>query len=238
MDKIGQEFTTTEGYRIKIIKYFGWNNVSIQFDDNTIVKNKCYQHIKRGNIRHPYHKFLYCVGYLGQGRFYYGNCENYQKIKTVWSKMFTRSYCKKYQQRQPTYLGCTVDEQWYNFQNFAEWFENNYVEGWHLDKDILVKGCKIYSPETCCFVPREINNLFTNCISKRNLPIGVVKDGNKFRAQINKGEGVIYLGIFSTIEEAKSKYDIAKKEWCEELAIIYKDRVDNRIYNILISYTV
>ena len=53
MNKIGQEFTTTEGYRIKIIKYFGWNNVSIQFDDNTIVKNKCYQHIKRGNIRHP-----------------------------------------------------------------------------------------------------------------------------------------------------------------------------------------
>lgn len=48
----------------------------------------------------------------------------------------------------------------YFFSNFAEWFDKHHVEGWELDKDILVSGNRTYSPETCCFVPHEINVLF------------------------------------------------------------------------------
>ena len=78
--------------------------------------------------------------------------------------MLERCYSQKTQEKHTTYKECSVSEEWYNFQNFAEWMDKNYnyetMQKWHLDKDILFKGNKIYSPERCAFVPQEINVLF------------------------------------------------------------------------------
>lgn len=233
MSKVGEIHITTEGYTTTIIKSSGWNDCDIQFENGVILKSRCYQHIKRGNIKNPLHKYLYGVGYMGIGKYSDFTDERLKKIRTVWCKMFTRSYCPKYKERQPTYKDCSVDGRWHCFQDFAEWCEENYTEGWHLDKDLLNDDIKIYSPDTCTFVPQVINNLFTNCTTKRDLPTGVCKDGLKYRAQINKGSGVIYLGVFSTISEASECYTKEKIKWAMELAEKYKDRLDIRVYKKL-----
>lgn len=131
-----------------------------------------------------------------------------------WYRMLERCYSERYLAKKPTYRGCCVCDEWLTFSNFEKWFsdtDNGYCERYHLDKDILVKGNKIYSPNTCCFVPQEINSLFIKYNSKRgSLPIGVT-NGYKgsFVAQVNFHGVIQYLGKYDTKEQAFNAY---KKE--------------------------
>ena len=81
------------------------------------------------------------------------------KFYAVWSDMLRRCYSEKRLARHPTYRNCTVCSEWLLLSNFREWFNIHYRDGLALDKDILVKGNKIYSPDTCRFVPEYINSL-------------------------------------------------------------------------------
>ena len=75
--------------------------------------------------------------------------------------MFNRCYNEKYHEKQPTYIGCSVSEEFWNFQNFAEWYnQKKYICNYalELDKDLLYEGNKIYAPSKCCLLPKEINN--------------------------------------------------------------------------------
>lgn len=97
----------------------------------------------------------------------------------VWCDMLRRCYSEKYHKKKPTYKGCSVCDEWLLFSNFKRWFDENYIDGYCLDKDIIVKGNKVYSPDTCCFVPKCINSLLTNRKMHRGLePIGVSKTYN------------------------------------------------------------
>lgn len=121
---------------------------------------------------------------------------------------------------------------------FAEWYKKNYIENFHLDKDILCKDCKIYSPETCCFVPQEINNLFTVRGNYRgDYPIGILKKGSMFHCRINKIERV-FIGSFHTVEEAFQAYKITKERYIKEIANKYKNQITKTCYKSLISYKV
>ena len=115
-------------------------------------------------IKNPYHPAVYGIGYIGEGEGEKG------RVYNIWKKVLQRCYSKEYHIKKPTYIGCSVVKEWLNFQNFAKWYKKNYkpetMEGWHLDKDILVKGNKIYSPETCCFVPADINSLLLKLMLK------------------------------------------------------------------------
>jgi len=73
--------------------------------------------------------------------------------------MIERCHSVSFQKKRPTYIGCTIHNEWYNFQNFAQWFHKYHVKGYALDKDIKVKGNKHYSPETCLFVRIEDNTI-------------------------------------------------------------------------------
>jgi hypothetical protein len=123
-------------------------------------------------------KRLHGVGYLGKGE--YKSFENGKNTRQymIWYSMINRCYNEKYHKKLPTYKDCTVSEEWHNFQNFASWYDQNYYEvngeKMALDKDILIKGNKVYSSETCIFVPQFINSLFTKCNAIRGeFPIGV-----------------------------------------------------------------
>ena len=156
-----------------------------------------------------------------------------------WSSMLHRCYDKK----DKTYFDCVVCEDWLIYSNFKRWFKEHYIDDWDLDKDILVKGNKIYSPDTCCFVPQEINKTLTKTNATRGLlPIGVtVAKGNKYkkyRAQINFFEKRINLGCFHKVEDAFFVYKKHKEQHLKYLADKYKDRLEPRVYKALYNYQV
>ncbi len=181
-------------------------------------------------------KLIYNVGYFGIGKY---STKNNPKAYRTWNHMITRCYSEKQQIIQPSYMGCSVDERWYNFQVFAEWFENNYIEGFALDKDILVKGNKIYSPETCCFVPLQINQLFSvNSINRGNTPIGVRVSRNLFQVSLKKFGKHITYGSYKTTDEAFKVFKYHKELYIKEVADIWKDKITTETYQALYNYQV
>ncbi len=235
-NRVGERYTTKEGYEIEIIKYKNSHDCDVLFLRGThTVSSKYYREIINGSIKNPFHKSVLGVGYFGQGGF---SSEKNKKAYIAWVNVLQRGYYKEYKLKNPTYKDVTVCEEWHDFQVFAKWYEENYVEGWHLDKDILVKGNKTYSPETCCFVPREINNLFVVCNKNRgDLPIGVRKEVG-YSARINKKGKNIYLGTFDTIEEAFNAYKVAKEIYIKEIAYEWREQITEEVYQALINYQV
>ena len=115
-------------------------------------------------------------------------------------------------------------------------------EGWQLDKDLLVKGNKVYSESTCVFIPAEVNTLLTKRTASRGEHlIGVYwhKTNKAFKAQVSKNKGTQeYLGSFKTEIEAFNAYKQAKESFVKEQAEKYKSQIDPRAYNALMNYEV
>ena len=155
-----------------------------------------------------------------------------------WRSMLGRCYSP---QKSKAYEDCVVCQEWLTFSNFCRWFEENYIEGNSLDKDILIKGNKVYSPETCCFVPIEVNTMFvTNNRKSNDLPTGVhySKNRTRFFSIIDIGKKQIRLGTFDTIEEAANAYKKARKAHLNEMAEKYKDRMSTKTYLAIKNYEV
>lgn len=146
-----------------------------------------------------------------------------------WVDMLRRCYGNE----NPSYIDCTVCEEWLSFQNFADWYYNNYVEGWFLDKDILCKGNKVYSPDTCCFVPHLINSQFKIIPAKKcGVTQGVRKRFNKFLVRYDN----VYIGSFNTEQEASICYYNNKLKVIKNLAEKFKSQLSHNVYKTLINY--
>lgn len=245
IDRIGETNFNTFNNKMEIIAYTTNLKVTIKFDDGyTIITS--YSSFISGKIAHPLDKRVCGVGYMGYGE--YTGWSN--KIKnpeySTWVRMFQRCYDEATLKRTPTYNGCTVCEEWHNFQNFAKWYNKNYYkienEQMHLDKDILVKGNKIYSPETCCFVSERINNLFVKCDKARGeLPIGVSysKKNRNFSCQCRNGSGKnIHLGSFYNLNDAFNAYKIFKESLIRETADKFKAIIPEKLYKAMYNYEV
>lgn len=155
----------------------------------------------------------------------------------TWKDMLVRAYSEREQKRYPRYEGCSVCEEWLTFSNFKAWMEVQEWEGCQLDKDLLFPGNKIYSPETCLFVPQEINKFLTESTASRGeWPIGVhfKKSGGTFHSQVNNPFTKIreYLGSFDSPEEAHLAWLKRKSELATELA---KTQSDDRVAAALIA---
>ena len=153
----------------------------------------------------------------------------------AWKNMIKRCRCSKHQEKHPTYIGCSVSEEWRHFTAFRSWFSLNWVQGWELDKDILKPGNKVYSPSTCAYVPSEINVLLTDSAASRgDYPQGVWlrKDTRKFRASVSSNGKSKPLGCFTTPEEAEICYLRAKADEIEK-AVKRHPRLDARVVNSL-----
>lgn len=159
-------------------------------------------------------------------------------VYNCWIAMLQRCYDPNFLNKHPSYIDCTVCEDWLDFKKFTEWFEKNYIKGFQLDKDILIKGNKTYSPDTCCFIPQEININIIKPFNIRNLPLGVYKHYNKYVSYIKENKVRKYIGSFNTIEEASNSYVIAKQKQLKELAEKYKNTIMLRTYNAVLNYTI
>lgn len=165
------------------------------------------------------------------------------KEYSLWHRLLERCYDPKFQAKNPTYLGCQAGQNFKNYSYFYRWCQSQIGFGqraFHLDKDLLLKGNKIYSEDTCLFVPKELNSLLTSTRAIRgSLPVGVCAHQGKFQAQCNTNNtSSRHIGIFKTPEEAFNAYKEAKEAFIKLQAEKWKPYIDPRAYATLMAYTV
>ena len=230
-ERVGKQTVTNQGYTIEIINYVDSSNCTVLFLETENTKKTTFREFVTKTVTNPLHRGVYNVGFEGIGLY---DFKSNKKRCRVWSSMLQRVYSNNYS----AYKECTVDERWHNFQNFAKWFEENYnpetMEGWQLDKDILVKGNKIYSPETCCFVPIEINTIFKN---DRQKGYNKTAKGN-FIVRVNKLNYRETVGRFNTESEAFQAYKVEKEKYIKEVAEKWKELISDRVYQAMYNYQV
>lgn len=246
-DRTGEQNINNKGCKMQIKTYEDYDNVYVEFKDkyNAIVHTN-YARFKEGNVKNPFYPSVYGIGYLGVGKYKSSNLNDNKKFTkqySYWIEMIKRGYSNNLKIKRPTYSNCIVCEEWHNFQNFGEWFDKNYYEvenyRMELDKDILFKGNKEYSPDACIFVPQFMNTLFIKSNSKRgDYKIGVSMFRNRYVAQINKYGEHLYLGNFDTEQEAHEKYKAEKESYITEIANKYKNVIPGCLYNTMINYRV
>lgn len=174
------------------------------------------------------------TGVCGVGVFNGEKRECYTNTYQLWRSMIKRCYDNKSKIKHPEYKGCSVCNEWLTFSKFKEWYSQNYVEGYQLDKDILVKGNRVYSPDTCCFVPRDINILISKLSHRR----GKYKNGvqattyGRYAAYIRRYSIRKCIGIFDSPEEAFGAYKTAKEAHYNE------GKITEKVYNALMNYQV
>lgn len=171
-ERVGLKFLNKHGTQYVVTHYENTNKVTIQFlDDYGYSYTTSWNRVFNGSPINPYDRTIVGVGYLGlhpngeKPKTTHGSRKS-TKEYTCWSDMIRRCYDEKYWVDNPTYKNCSVCERWHCFANFLEdiktiqgyeeWINNS---GWEIDKDLLQRGIKnkIYSPQTCIFIPQPEN---------------------------------------------------------------------------------
>ena len=251
INRTGERNINNFGSEMVIVEYRGALDIDIFFPQyDWTFKNAQYGKFKKGIIKCPYEPSVYGVGYLGEGKYKASENGKHTRAYKTWNHMLERCYSDKFHEKQPTYKDCEASEEFYNFQVFAEWFNDNFyqIEGeiMCLDKDILVKDNKIYSPDTCIFVPQTINSLFVKCDKSRGESvIGTSPlENGKYQVSCNminpetrkfKSE---YLGRYDTQEKAFEIYKYYKEKNIKQVADYYKDLIPEKLYNAMYNYEV
>ena len=243
-DCVGKVCKSLNSGNFKILKCNGAKYVEIQFLKTGYETTVHLGSIRNGKVKDPYSPSVYSVGVLGTK---YPTKINGVRTKEygLWVRMLERCYSDSFKKKNPTYIYCEVSDKFKSYEYFYEWcnkqigFGNN---GWHLDKDLLAKGNKIYSESTCVFIPSEINTILVKCTASRGEHlIGVCWSNTHkaFKAQVSKNKGKSeHLGFFNTELEAFNAYKKAKEAFIKEQASKFKSQIDPRAYNALMNYEV
>ena len=252
-NRLGEVKFNNQGSLMKIIEYNNANNIRIEFQDiyKTIIHTN-YRCFSSGKPINPYCPSVFGIGVTGNK--YPTQINNKQtKEYRTWVNILERCFNKKHKEKHPTYKNVTCCDEWLYYENFYEWlhsqenFEKWYNgKRWAIDKDILVKNSKVYSPETCCLVPMNVNLLFTKCdIARGDLPIGVSRNSvgtNIFRSICrnpftNKQE---FLGDYKTPEGSFQAYKKRKEFYIKQVAQIEysKGNIIKQCYEAMMEYEV
>ena len=146
------------GY-FRIISDDGALSVRVEFEDTGYTAIVSRYRANKGEIKDVLRPSVYGVGFVGEGGYHQSVNGISVKAYDVWISMLSRCYSEKAKHLNPSYFGCTVIDEWHNFQNYAKWHEINYKPGLHLDKDIKIPGNSVYGPNTCVFVTQKENNI-------------------------------------------------------------------------------
>lgn len=149
-----------------------------------------------------------------------GNKRCVHRAYEAWHGMMARCYSSYRQRKYPSYVGCMVDEGWLTFSNFYSWWKENYKEEWQVDKDLLVPGNKVYSSQTCTYIPQDLNTFTVgNDRSRGEWPIGVSlnKKSGLFMSMISLGDNKHkYLGSFNDPYDAHAAWHAEKVTQAEK----------------------
>ncbi len=248
IERLGEEKYSNQECLMKIVEYHKAIDMIVEFQDKYRARvHTNYNAFKKGMVENPYHTSVYGVGIRGNK---YPTKINGKNIKeyNVWFQMLRR--CFNERNNEPTYKVVTCCNEWLLFENFYEWLHkqenfNKWLTGdkWAIDKDILVKGNKVYSPDVCCLVPQNVNCLFTKHDAARgDYPIGVIKSRSGFVARCMNPftKEFTHLGTFATPEKAFEVYKTYKEKIIRQVAE-YEYKIGNitkSCYESMMSYIV
>ena len=243
-DCVGKVCKSLNSGDFKILKYNDSANVVIQFLKTGYETTVRLTNIRNGNVKDTYLPSVYGIGVFGTKYLSRVNGVKTKEYK-LWHSMLVRCYSDTIKKKHPTYEGCEVSDNFKSYEYFYEWCHSQIGFGnkdWHLDKDLLVKGNKIYSENVCVFIPQEVNTLLTKRTASRGeYSIGVSwsKTSKAFVATVAKNKGKTeWLGYFNTEIEAFNAYKTAKESFIKEQANKWKGKIDDRAYEALMNYQV
>lgn len=244
--RVGETQVNNFGSIMIITGYRKYSDISVYFPDyDYTVEHTTYGRFKDGRIACPYERRTFGMGYMGVGP--YTSRENGKATKAydTWYNIINRCYNPEVHKNRPHYEECYICDEWLNYQTFCSWYYDNYYEvpgeTMAIDKDILVKHNKCYSPETCVFVPTAINSLFVKNDSVRgDLPIGVYYHNTKkkYIAQYSVNSKKKQIGTYATAEEAFNGYKEYKEALIKKIADDYIEYIPFELYVAMLDYEV
>lgn len=222
---------------MKIIRYVNAGDITIEFQDEHKAKvNTTYANFNKG-IKNPYNITVSTMGYIGEGKYLSKINDIVTPIYAAWRNLLKRCYDESDRYLHPAYEGYEVCKKWHNFQNFGSWWEENWYdvgEGrMHIDKDILGNGSKLYSPETCIFVPQRINMIFMTKSRKDRLPNGIKQNTSGTYVAFYNG---VQYGTYKSIEEAISEHDKQKRLHIREVTYDYGNKLPDNVISALLAW--
>lgn len=248
--RLGEEKCNNQGCLMKIAEYNKAIDIVVEFQDEHKARvHTNYNAFIKGMVENPYYTSVYGVGIRGNK---YPTKINGSMTKeySAWFQMIRRCFNKKEKEKHPTYQNVACCDEWLLFENFYEWLHgqenfNKWLNGdkWAIDKDILVKGNKTYSPETCCLVPQNVNVLFTKHDAARgDCPIGVIKHRDRYAARcMNPFIGKqITLGYRLTESSAFNVYKSYKENIIKQVARneYLNGNITKACYEAMVNYEV
>lgn len=242
--KIGEQRRNNQGELMTIIDYHDAFNITVLFEDTQTTRQCRYSNFKRGKVKDVFLPVIADVAYVGMDKVPAKDREKGGAYR-VWIDMIKRCYDKVRYDKYKNYDDCSVCNEWLCYANFKKWYENNHYnignETMCIDKDILIKGNKIYSPDTCIFVPQRINKLFVNNKACRGeYPIGVSyrKNQNLFTATVKINNEKTIKKYCHTAEEAFYAYKNIKERYIKEVADEYKEKIPQKLYDTMYSWQI
>lgn len=237
---------------MKIIEDNGYSNIIVEFQDEHKARvHTNYSNFQRGLVKNPYYPMVYGIGIAGDKYLTVDENSKSTREYMTWYHIIQRCHSDRLKEKQPAYKDIKCCEEWLYYPDFYEWLHSQenfdkWYNGkrWAVDKDILVKKSKIYSPKTCCLISQNVNCLFLKREAERGkYPIGVRYTNDGFMAVcrnpfLNKN---VEIGCYSTPEKAfylgykPYKEDIIKRVAQEEYN---KGNITERCYNAMMSYKV
>jgi hypothetical protein len=238
---------------MKIINYIGAQDVFVEFQDQyKAIVHTSYRGFENGHVKNPYYPAVYGVGMVGQ-KYKTRTGDGDLKEYGAWHLLLQRCYDEKMKRRHPHYQDTHCCDDWLLFENFYEWLHSQsnfekWLNGnrWALDKDIIYKHNKQYTPELCCLVPCHVNSLFTRRDKDRgNCPIGVYYFDKRglYKAQCNnpfQNNKRVGLGYYSNPEDAFEKYKEYKERIIKEVARdeYEKGNITQKCFEAMMNYQV
>lgn len=249
--RLGMTKLNNKGKQMTIVSYTIADNITIEFKGEKNLVKTSYNNFKNGTVQSYIDSLVFGHGIIGKEHARDKDGNLYHSY-ICWHNMIQRCFSEKAKIVRPTYRDATCCDEWLYFANFKNWYDKNFYsienERIDLDKDIIHKGNKIYSPENCVFAPQNINVMFIRKEEHRGLlPIGVRKNVQKENTRMynavcsDAGRGNVkskHLGSFITAELAFGCYKNYKENLIKEVADEYKDKIPVKLYQAMYNYIV
>ena len=236
----GKTYVTNNFGEVVVEKYESASRVHVRFKNTGNVVITCMSTLRSRSLKDKQAPSILGFGIVGEDIPSKGGVQD--KAYGAWHGILARCLNPKTKAKQPTYADCKVHEDWQYYQNFKEWFYNQVgsgLEGYQVDKDLLVRGNLLYSADTCCLIPRDLNTYLaslpvygcTTCIDfKVNVcqyAVEVTHEGCKY-----------HLGYFNTYKQAFMELKTFKEQKLREFAEKYKGLVSDHVRERLLTYEI